>query len=541
MTSDAWHEKVKAASSAHAKPKGTTFAYGTAGFRTKASLLDSVVFRVGLLAALRSKKLHGQVIGVMITASHNPAEDNGVKIVDPQGDMMEQSWEAYATALANAQDDDAVIHALQHVVERHKIDIEAVEANVIYAVDTRPSSKSLAVALKDGLNALDASSKDFGLKTTPQLHYLVRCVNTENTPASYGEPTEKGYYEKLAAAFHALMKGKPRASKVYVDSANGVGAPKLREFKRVLGDDVLSLEIVNDDIDDPAKLNRDCGADFVKTQQRQPLSSSAPAGARCASFDGDADRLVYYYTDPSGDGKDGKFHLLDGDKIATLAAMFLKDLIAQCGLDINVGVVQTAYANGSSTSYLEKTLGVPVTCTPTGVKHLHHAAQRFDVGVYFEANGHGTVLFSHSTLALLQAHEAQSPAQQSALDALRALVDLINQTVGDALSDLLLVEVILANKGWGLDEWDGCYKDLPNRLVRVVVADPTIYKTTDAERKLISPPGIQDKIDELCSKYKETRVFVRPSGTEPCVRVYAEARERAEVDGISMTVAGMLQ
>lgn len=34
---------------------------------------------------------------------------------------------------------------------------------------------------------------------------------------------------------------------------------------------------------------------------------------------------------------------------------------------------------------------VPVHCTKTGVKHLHRKAQEFDVGVYFEANGHGTV------------------------------------------------------------------------------------------------------------------------------------------------------
>jgi len=37
---------------------------------------------------------------------------------------------------------------------------------------------------------------------------------------------------------------------------------------------------------------------------------------------------------------------------------------------------------------------VPVACEPTGVKHLHHRALQFDIGVYFEANGHGTVSIS---------------------------------------------------------------------------------------------------------------------------------------------------
>ena len=39
---------------------------------------------------------------------------------------------------------------------------------------------------------------------------------------------------------------------------------------------------------------------------------------------------------------------------------------------------------------------VPVACTSTGVKHLHHKALDFDIGVYFEANGHGTVVYSDS-------------------------------------------------------------------------------------------------------------------------------------------------
>ena len=37
----------------------------------------------------------------MITASHNPEEDNGVKVIDPSGGMMDPSWEALATRLAN--------------------------------------------------------------------------------------------------------------------------------------------------------------------------------------------------------------------------------------------------------------------------------------------------------------------------------------------------------------------------------------------------------------------------------------------------------
>jgi len=40
-----------------------------------------------------------------------------------------------------------------------------------------------------------------GLLTTPQLHYLVRCMNSRG---AYGQPTEVGYYSKLAAAFQQL-------------------------------------------------------------------------------------------------------------------------------------------------------------------------------------------------------------------------------------------------------------------------------------------------------------------------------------------------
>lgn len=168
---------------------------------------------------------------------------------------------------------------------------------------------------------------------------------------------------------------------------------------------------------------------------------------------------------------------------------------------------------------------------PTGVKHLHHAAESFDVGVYFEANGHGTVLFSPETQAKLAAHAPTTEAQKTGLQHLVSLTQLINQTVGDALSDMLLVEAVLAHKSYSGLEWDALYADLANRLVKVVVKDRNAFTTEDAERKLVTPKGLQAKVDELVGRYQDGRSFVRPSGTEDVVRVYAEAGTRADADG----------
>ena len=331
-----------------------------------------------------------------------------------------------------------------------------------------------------------------------------------------------------------------------VDCANGVGAPTAAKLSSYLSD-ALPLRLICDDVTTPGLLNNACGADYVKTQQRLPpaLNGMLKPGERACSLDGDADRLIYFYMDERN-----QFHMLDGDKIATLVAAFIVEQVKLAGLSdkIEVGVVQTAYANGASTKYLSEVRSacdvhmnmnlltnpfqrLPVTCVPTGVKHLHHAAEHYSVGVYFEANGHGTVLFSPSAVACLKAQTPSTPAQQTALGHLINLTELINQTVGDALSDMLLVEVVLAHKSFSGYEWDSLYSDLPNRLVKVVVKDRNIFKTEDAERRLVSPPGLQDKLDELVRKYDGGRSFVRPSGTENVVRVYAESRLRPQADG----------
>ncbi|KAF4622978.1 hypothetical protein D9613_001765 [Agrocybe pediades] len=528
-------ENIRSFSDAHPKPSALHFQYGTAGFRTLGSTLDSVIFRVGILAGLRSKRLDGRTIGVMVTASHNPEEDNGVKLVDPRGEMLEASWEAHATVVANAPTTDALLEALDALVKTAKIDLSK-PARVVYARDTRPSGPALISALEDGFKALGVEARDGGVTTTPILHYLVKAINTKGTKESYGEDSEDGYYTKLSGAFKKLIAGKTKPDPLIIDCANGVGASAAAKLATYLGDS-LPLILENTDITTPGVLNHACGADYVKTQQKLPpsLIDRLQPGQRACSLDGDADRLMYYYLDERG-----QFHMLDGDKIAALVAAFIVELVKLAGLesDVKVGVVQTAYANGASTKYLAERL--PVKCVPTGVKHLHHAAEHYDIGVYFEANGHGTVLFSQQTQETFAKYEPSTPAQSTALNHLINLTQLINQTVGDALSDMLLVEVVLTHKSYAGAEWNSLYADLPNRLVKVVVSDRNTFKTEDAERRLVSPPGLQAKINELVLRYEGGRSFVRPSGTEDVVRVYAEAALKSQADELAFRVAGLV-
>ena len=118
--------------------------------------------------------------------------------------MLEASWEAHATNLANAESTDALIDALGTLISNLRIDLSK-PARVVYARDTRPSGPALVASLEDGMKAMGVEARDAGVTTTPVLHYLVKAINTKGTKDSYGDDSEEGYLQKLSTAFKKLV------------------------------------------------------------------------------------------------------------------------------------------------------------------------------------------------------------------------------------------------------------------------------------------------------------------------------------------------
>lgn len=199
---------------------------------------------------------------------------------------------------------------------------------------------------------------------------------------------------------------------------------------------------------------------------------------------------------------------------------------------------------------------------------MHHAAKTFDIGVYFEANGHGTVVFGPQFYSYIAQAEALFMTAEASrplcLQRLRVLPSLINQAVGDAVSDLLLVDAILHIKGWDLEAWNQLYTDMPSRMSKLKVTDRklvvplccgglcwlagvgaplcrlmvslfsagNVVKTNANDTQCLAPRKVQSELDAAMQEFRG-RCFVRPSGTEDVVRVYAEADTRETVDQLS--------
>tara|TARA_B110000090_G_scaffold162876_1_gene179967 strand:+ start:386 stop:787 length:402 start_codon:yes stop_codon:yes gene_type:complete len=117
---------------------------------------------------------------------------------------------------------------------------------------------------------------------------------------------------------------------------------------------------------------------------------------------------------------------------------------------------------------------------------------------------------------------------------LQAFTKIINQAVGDALSDMLAALACLHVLHMDLEDWVGMYTDLPSKQLKVFVQNKSLITCSDDETTALTPLSLPVALRASVEKIPQGRCFVRPSGTEDVVRIYAEAKTQEGADLLAL-------
>lgn len=194
-------------------PKMTNYTYGTAGFRFDASVMDAVLVRVGIFCSwwylqLQQHEQNGgtkqiDTIGIMVTASHNDESYNGVKLVDPNGEILADDTVCQQlTDYVNGQNDTVKSWLDSLVLPSSDFPTPANVTCIIHVGhDTRSHSPSLTRLAVQAIQALGGKVVHHGVTTTPLLHHAVAHQNPHRVPNLIPtRPDAVGYYHLLASS-----------------------------------------------------------------------------------------------------------------------------------------------------------------------------------------------------------------------------------------------------------------------------------------------------------------------------------------------------
>ena len=351
--------------------------------------------------------------GVMITASHNPVEYNGIKFFNEQGlkltDEMEDSIEKYI------------------------------------------------------LNNLD-------IDCSPVAGEIGRKIIIEN-------PLRK-YMDFLKGTVDVDLKG----LKIAVDCGNGAAHKVAPELLQELGAQVYAIN------NDPngININVKCGSTNPNEIQKLVLETGADVGL---SFDGDADRMI---------ASDENGNIVDGDHVLAICGVHMKEK-GKLKSNTVVGTVMT----NMGLDVCLKNENINIIKTQVGDRYVLEEMLRGKHSIGGEQSGH--------------------------------IIFLDYNTTGDGILTAIQLLSVMKEKKSKLSSLACIMKVMPQVLVNAPVAE-------DKKRLYLEDEVIRNKIKGIESHFNGNgRVLIRPSGTEPLIRVMIEGENQEELETYAHELANLIE
>ena len=402
---------------------------------------------------------------------------------------------------------------------------------ILVGRDTRLSGEMLSAALIAGICSVGANALSIGIVPTPAVAYLTRkykadagvVISASHNPVEYNGIkffNNEGYKlsDELEEEIEAIIldnkeqiplpTGKEierikyknesiqdyidyiintvdidlTGLKVAIDCANGASYIAAPEALRHLGAEVY---IIHND-PDGKNINKKCGSTHMDDLRNYVLQLGADIGL---AFDGDADRCLAI---------DEKGNYVDGDQIMAICGNYLRNK----GLLKNDTIVATVMSN-LGFFIMGKEQGINIEQTKVGDRYVLEKMIQEGYNLGGEQSGH--------------------------------IIFLDCNTTGDGLSTAVHLLQVLKEANKPISELASIMSVLPQVLVNAKVAN-------DKKEIYMEDVIIKEAIEELEKKFDgKGRVLIRPSGTEPLVRVMIEGKDKEVLQVEAEKLASLIE
>lgn len=351
--------------------------------------------------------------GVVISASHNPVEFNGIKFFDGDGYKLPDALE------------DEIEDVINNNMSGIKFPTGPNVGKIKYRTDAREE----------------------------YINHSIRSVNVD--------------LSRL---------------KIVVDCAEGAAHYTSVEALRELGGNVVAIH----NMPDGTNINANCGSTHMEELMARVVYEKANIGL---AFDGDADRLM---------AVDEQGRVVDGDQIMAIVGNHMKEN----GELTDNTIVATVMSNLGFFLMGEKN-GIHIEQTKVGDRYVLERMKEIGASLGGEQSGH--------------------------------IIFLKENTTGDGLLSALHLLKVMVETGKPLSELASVMEVLPQALVNAKVPN-------HKKEKYMEYPEIASAVRELTDKFAgEGRVLIRPSGTEPLVRVMIEGKDQKMIEKEAGKLAALIQ